>query len=300
MSVSRITYPPAEDVKRLVDWALREDGDGRDLTSEVAVRPDDRGAYALVAREEGVFAGQAVLDGFADRFQPQGLLVDLAIRDGLAFRAGSRLALISGPRRIILQIERPMLNFLQRLCGVATLTQRFVQAAAATSARILDTRKTIPGWRQLDKYAVRCGGGGNHRMGLHDAVLVKDNHLAGVPIQELRRLITDMVARSHRLEPPPAFIEVEVDSFVELAEVLVAGGVDRILLDNFSLQDMRQAVAMRNRMTGKRVELEASGNITIETVADVAQTGVDLISVGSLTHSARALDLALDECGEKI
>jgi nicotinate-nucleotide pyrophosphorylase (carboxylating) len=297
-SANGIPYPPAEDVSRLIDWAIREDGGGRDATSEVIVPPDDRGTYALVGREEGVFAGQAVLEGFADRFKRQGLAIDLAIRDALAFSPASRLARIAGPRRIVLQVERPMLNFLQRLCGVATLTHRFVRAVAGTSARILDTRKTIPGWRKLDKYAVRCGGGGNHRMGLHDAVLVKDNHLARVPIQELRRLVTDMVARARQLEPAPAFIEVEVDSFVQLAEVLAAGGVDRILLDNFSLRDMRQAVAMRNRMIGKRVELEASGNITLETVGEVAQTGIDLISVGALTHSARALDLGLDEYSE--
>jgi len=284
-------------VDRLIDWALREDGGGRDVTSELVVPGQAIGHYVLVAREAGVFAGIAVFDGFGRRFAGQPLTITPSIADGQDFGPHQQLAVLTGPRRVILQIERPLLNFLQRLCGIATLTRRFVDAVEGTSARIFDTRKTLPGWRQLDKYAVRCGGGSNHRMGLHDAVLVKDNHLAGVPVEKLRGLIEDMVKRARGLQPPPDFIEVEVDSLVQLGEVLVlaAGGVDRVLLDNFSLNDMRQAVAMRNRMTGRRVVLEASGHIDLDNVSQVARTGVDMISVGAITHSARALDLGLDE-----
>ncbi len=294
MSTDPIAPPSAHDVIRLIDWALREDGDGCDVTSELLVAGDEPGSYALVARQAGVFAGLTVLHAFAQQFADQHLAARPNVADGQAIAPGQVLATLTGPCRTVLQIERPLLNFLQRLCGVATLTRRYVEAVAGTPARILDTRKTIPGWRQLDKYAVRCGGGMNHRFGLHDAVLVKDNHLAGVPIGELRELVADLVVRARRRKPAPDFVEVEVDSIDQLREVLAAGGVDRVLLDNFSLEQMREAVAMRDASPGDPVKQEASGRIELETVRAVAETGVDFISVGALTHSVASLDLAIE------
>jgi len=287
--------PPAEDLARLIDWALREDGDGRDVTSEVVVPPDQQGRYALTTRQQGVFAGHAVVDAFSERFRTAGLTIAVFVEDGQPIQPGHTLGTLVGPQRIILQIERPLLNFLQRLCGIATETHRFVEAIGDTPTRVLDTRKTIPGWRQLDKYGVRCGGGMNHRTGLNDAVLVKDNHLAGIPPEQLRRFVARIVEESRRLHPPPDFVEIEVDSLEQFREVLATGGVDRILLDNFSLPDMWEAVAMRNRMPGPRVRLEASGNIRLQTVREIAQTGVDFVSIGALTHSVIAMDISLDE-----
>ncbi|MBN1347057.1 MAG: carboxylating nicotinate-nucleotide diphosphorylase [Phycisphaerae bacterium] len=287
-----------EDVGRLVDWALVEDGDGLDITSEVAVPSNESGDYVLIAREAGVFAGRIVLDVFAARFGDRGVIIQAEAQDGQTFDGGERLAVLSGSRRDILRLERPLLNFLQRLCGVASITHRFVDEVAGTEARILDTRKTIPGWRQLDKYAVRCGGGMNHRMGLHDAVLVKDNHLIGVPTEGLTQLTRDLVRRARRAEPRPDFVEIEVDSLAQLREVLTAGGppggADRVLLDNFSVRHLREAVEMRDAGPGAAVKLEASGSVALRSVRAIAETGVDFISVGALTHSAPCLDLALD------
>lgn len=294
MSHQPITPPPADELNRLLDATLREDGDGLDVTSELVVSADEVGQYALLSRERGVFAGLPVLAAFAARFSGAGLAIDIGVEDGQPIDTEQRLATINGPRRVVLQLERPLLNFLQRLCGVATVTRHFVDAVAGTHARILDTRKTVPGWRQLDKYAVRCGGGMNHRMGLHDAILVKDNHLAGVPIERLDRFVAELVDRARRYEPRPAFVEIEVDSLEQLRSVLTVSGVDRVLLDNFTLDQMRQAVAMRDAAAGSTVKLEASGGVDLETVRAIAETGMDFISVGALTHSAPALDLALD------
>ncbi len=294
-----IAPPPAEDLDRLLTWAECEDGDGVDVTSDLVVPRDQTGRYRLIPREEGIFAGAAVLRTFAARFSDAGLAVEILVADGDSVACGQGLADINGPGRLVLRLERPLLNFLQRLCGIATLTRRFVEAVAGTSARILDTRKTIPGWRTLDKYAVRCGGGTNHRMGLHDAVLVKDNHLVGVPVEQLRQSVADLVARARRREPPPGFIEIEVDTIDQLREVLAVGGtegtgVDRVLLDNFTLDQMRQAVALRDAAVGESIKLEASGGVDLEGVRAIAETGVDFISVGALTHSAQCLDLGLD------
>jgi len=287
-----IQPPPSTDVARLIDEALAEDGGGTDLTSRLTARPDQTGAVDLVARRGGVFAGQAVCTGFIGRFG-RSLHVELSIADGERFEAGARLGSLQGPLRTLGQVERPLLNFLGRLCGVASLTRRYVQAVAGTPAEIYDTRKTIPGWRTLDKYAVRCGGGCNHRMGLHDAVLVKDNHLAAVPADELERFVGDLAARARRLSPAPAFVEIEVDSLEQLDAVLAARGVDVILLDNFAPQDLQRAVARRNR-SGSAALLEASGGITLDNVSAVAATGVDRIAIGALTHSATGVDLGFD------
>jgi nicotinate-nucleotide pyrophosphorylase (carboxylating) len=295
MSDARIPWPPSEDVDRLIDWALAEDGGGRDVSSEVVVPDTQQGGYALVARQEGVFAGRAILECFGRRFAGEGVVLSGAADDGRRFKPGDGLAVLAGRRRVLLRIERPLLNFLQRLSGIATMTRRYVEAVSGTGVRILDTRKTLPGWRQLDKYAVRCGGGENHRLGLHDAVLVKDNHLVGIAVSTLRRAVAEMVASSRRLEPPPTFVEIEVDTLEQYREVLSVDGVDRILLDNFGLSDMREAVALRMALPGRHILLEASGNVTLQTVRPIAETGIDLISVGALTHSVPALDLAFDE-----
>ncbi|MFH0979975.1 MAG: carboxylating nicotinate-nucleotide diphosphorylase [Planctomycetota bacterium] len=221
-------------------------------------------------------------------FQPVAL-------DGTYFeRTPVRLAILIGPNRSVLATERVLLNFLQRLCGVATLTRRYVDAVVGTTAKIYDTRKTTPGWRLLEKYAVRCGGGHNHRMGLYDAVLLKDNHLAGIPVERLSYAVFDMLNRAADLSPVPKFVEVEADSLEQLEELFKVVGIHIILLDNFGLDDLRRAVARRDALGLKgRVELEASGGITLANAAEVARTGVDRISVGALTHSATAVDLSL-------
>jgi nicotinate-nucleotide pyrophosphorylase (carboxylating) len=208
------------------------------------------------------------------------------IGDGLCVERGQVIAQVSGPGRAILTGERVALNFLQRMSGIATATREYVDAVAGTHATILDTRKTVPGLRALDKWAVRLGGGTNHRVGLYDMALIKDNHIAAVgSIAEAVRLVRAGLAGDDRDRE----VEVEVGDLDQLAEALEAG-VDRILLDNMPLDMMREAV----RMADARVPLEASGGINMETVREVAETGVDFISVGALTHSVRALDISLD------
>jgi nicotinate-nucleotide pyrophosphorylase (carboxylating) len=196
------------------------------------------------------------------------------------------LARLAGPVRSLVTAERTLLNYLQRLCGIATLTRRHVDAVAGTRAVILDTRKTTPGWRILEKYAVRCGGGSNHRMGLHDAVMVKDNHLAcGLTGPSLQAAILRL-----KRDFPDAWVELEADTLEQVRGYLELEGVDRILLDNMPTDQLVEAVAL----TGGKVPLEASGGVTLESLPAIAATGVDFISVGALTHSATALDIGLD------
>jgi nicotinate-nucleotide pyrophosphorylase (carboxylating) len=205
------------------------------------------------------------------------------------------LATIHGPLGTLLSAERVLLNFLQRLCGVATLTRQFVDAVAGTGATIFDTRKTIPGWRLLDKYAVRCGGGTNHRLGLFDAVLIKDNHLAGVEPQQLAGTIFRQLSHLAECGVTPAFVQVEADTLEQVAELYKVVGIDVILLDNFSLDATRQAIALRDDLGLRgKIQLEASGTVSLETVRPLAETGVDRISVGAITHSAVAIDLSLE------
>jgi nicotinate-nucleotide pyrophosphorylase (carboxylating) len=201
---------------------------------------------------------------------------------------------LRGPMRSLLSAERVILNFLQHLSGVATHTHRFVRRVAGTGARIYDTRKTIPGLRLLDKYAVRCGGGHNHRVGLYDGLLVKDNHLAAVPLRELPDYLARAVAQS-RAEDATRLVEIEVDRLDQMREVLKVDGIQVILLDNMDCPTMEQTVQLRDR-AGRRgqVELEASGGVTLETVRSIASTGVERIAVGAVTHSAPALDIGLD------
>jgi len=263
--------------------ALEEDlGRAGDITSDLTIPAGKQAAAKLVARKPGRIAGLICAQA-AFRLVDASVAFDVALPDGSEATAGSVLATVSGPVRSILTAERVALNFLGPLSGTATLTAALVKAVSATQARIVCTRKTLPGLRSLQKYAVRCGGGFNHRFGLDDAAMIKDNHIqaAGGIAAAIARLRAGL---GHMVK-----IEVEVDRLEQLEEALGCG-VDTILLDNMSLDDMRRAVALAK---GKAV-LEASGSVTLETVRAIAETGVDTISSGAITHSAPNLDIGLD------
>lgn len=298
-----------EVTRRLIHAALEEDlGVTGDITSALLSDPQREVVGRLVVRLSGVVAGLALAPEICAAFAARGGGPvrfyagggsAAAVQDGDSVSAGQTLATVAGPRAALLAIERTLLNFLSRMSGVATLTQRFVAAAQQGNPRaaVYDTRKTIPGWRELDKYAVRCGGGRNHRNGLYDAVLLKDNHIAGIPVSQLADRLRAMLARlaAHAGGRKPDFVEVEVDRHEQFVAVCEVEGVDVILLDNYSLDEMRRAVAWRDeRGLRGRVSLEASGGVTLESVAAIAATGVDRIAVGALTHSAAALDIAMD------
>jgi nicotinate-nucleotide pyrophosphorylase (carboxylating) len=279
--------------RRLIELALAEDlGTAGDLTSQAVLPEELEGRAVFVARAAGTVAGLPVagmvLQAVSSRLDFQPL-----VADGTAVLPGQRLAAASGPLRALLAAERTALNFLQRLSGIATRTRQFVAAVGGTKAQILDTRKTTPGWRLLEKYAVRCGGGRNHRLGLFDGILIKDNHLAalGGGPGAIRRAVA--AARDRMRDAVP--LEVEVDHLDQLEEAL-ACRPDIVLLDNMDLDELREAVRRRDR-AAPGVLLEASGGVTLENVAALAATGVDRISVGGLTHSAVALDIALDHEG---
>jgi nicotinate-nucleotide pyrophosphorylase (carboxylating) len=267
----------------LVVRALIEDlGRGGDLTSDATVPSDLVGTARLVARERGIASGTEVAMAVFHTLDQRVVRVSSA-DDGTAVRAGSELLCVDGPVRSILAAERTALNFLGRLCGIATLTGRFVAAVAGHGADIVCTRKTTPGLRTLEKYAVRCGGGANHRFGLDDAVLIKDNHLVAAGG------VAAAVGGARGVAGHTVKVELEVDTLEQLDEAL-ALGVDAVLLDNMSLEELRRAV----EMVAGRAVTEASGGVTLDNVAEIAATGVDLISVGALTHSARSLDVSLE------
>lgn len=265
-------------VQRIIDLALEEDG--ADVTSQALFAPDDRLHGVLTAKQAGIIAGLPVAEQVFRRLDA-GTVFQAMVTDGMTVKRGDRIATVTGQARALLKAERVALNFLQRMSGIATLTAEYVKALAETKARLLDTRKTMPGQRVLDKYAVRMGGGMNHRMGLSDMALVKDNHIdrVGSIAEAVRRI------RAHH---PALPIEVEARTLADV-EALLPLGVDRIMLDNFSLADMHAAVTL----VAGRVPLEASGGITHATIAAVAATGVDFISVGEITHSAPALDISM-------
>jgi nicotinate-nucleotide pyrophosphorylase (carboxylating) len=277
--------------RKLVELALAEDfGEFGDRTSRCLIPTDKPGNAAFVARSQGVLAGLPAVAEVIRAVDPS-LKFEVALDDGSDVPPDTVVAVVLGPLRSILALERTALNFVQRLSGVATLTRKFVDAVQGTPAVILDTRKTTPGWRRLEKYAVRMGGGTNHRMGLYDGILIKDNHLAGLgsPLISVTRAIE--LARadvSNELYP----VEVEVDTLDQLDHALAAK-VDIVLLDNMRLPLMKMAVERRNA-TSPGTKLEASGGVTLDTVRAIAETGVDRISIGALTHSAAALDIALD------
>lgn len=265
----------------VVEAALAEDAPHGDLTGEVFVPAGAVATADLVAREAGVFAGTAVLEVAMTAIDPA-VEVVMHVADGDRFEPGDRLATVRGDARAVLRSERIALNLVQRMCGIATLTAAYVDAAGPL-VRVTDTRKTTPGLRALERHAVRCGGGHNHRFSLSEAVMAKDNHLA---------LVDDVTAaiRAARARlPHTVHLEVEVDRIDQIEPVL-AGGVDTIMLDNFSLDDLRAGVTL----VAGRALVEASGGVSLETIGAIAATGVDLVSVGALTHSARGLDLGLD------
>ncbi|HTX21271.1 MAG TPA: carboxylating nicotinate-nucleotide diphosphorylase [Candidatus Aquilonibacter sp.] len=274
------------EIQRAVRAALAEDIGSGDVTT-LATVPENLAARAVMrAREPLVVAG---LDfaGVAFRELSRKIKIEKPAQDGQRISTGKALLKISGPARAILSAERVALNFVQRLSGVATLTAQFVEAARGTRAQILDTRKTTPGWRRFEKYAVACGGGKNHRFGLFDMILVKDNHLAALR-NEKPNAIAAAVARA-RKKFPKLKIEVEADNLAQVAQAADAGA-DFILLDNMDLKRLRLAV----KIVKGRAKTEASGGVNLKTVRAIAKTGVDFISVGALTHSAPAVDIGLD------
>ena len=265
-----------------IEAALREDMPGGDITSESVIPADARSEAFFLAKEDGVAAGLEIAARVFAKIDPSVIFIE-RFKEGSAFRQGDKLARVKGPTIALLKGERTALNFLQHLSGVATATRRFVEAIAGTKTRILDTRKTTPGLRLLEKYAVRTGGGTNHRISLSDMVLIKDNHLRFVGS------VAEAVRRARSKIRHGVRIEVEAASLLQVREALAAGA-DMIMLDNMPLETMQQAVSL----AGGRVPLEASGNMTLDRVRAVAETGVDFISVGALTHSARAVDISMD------
>lgn len=274
-----------ESVRRIIRLALDEDIGTGDITTLATVPAGLRASGHFLAKSEGVVSGLTVAAAVFHEVDPSVEFQPL-VQDGDRLERGMLLATVAGPARSLLSAERVALNFLQRLSGVATLTARYVAAVAGTGARVIDTRKTTPGMRLLEKAAVRHGGGHNHRVGLSDGVLIKDNHLAAIGGADR---IARAIAAARELAPHTLRVEVEVTSLDELEQALAAGA-DVVLLDNMSTDEMAEAV----RRTAGRAILEASGGITLETIRAVAETGVDLISAGALTHSAPSLDISLD------
>lgn len=273
----------------LVELALEEDLDRLgDLTGRHFVDPRHASVGEIRSRESAVVSGSEVAHLVCAALSEELVFASVAA-DGSAVEKGDLVATISGPTRLVLAAERTVLNFMQRLSGVATVTRTYAAAIAHTPARLLDTRKTTPGWRELEKAAVLHGGGTNHRMGLHDAIMVKDNHLVANsdPVDLAVRLAE--VRREH----PGILVEFEADRLDQVEVFLRLGGIDRILLDNMTNEQLTCAVAMRDEISPGTL-LEASGGVNLETIAGIAETGVDFISVGALTHSVRSVDLGLD------
>lgn len=291
------------DWQAILRLAVAEDlGQAGDCTSRALVPEEAAGQAAVVARQAGVIAGLPAVEMTLQAIEPR-LRWSPLLQDAQAIPSGGCIGRIDGPARGLLAAERLLLNVLGRLSGIATLTRRYVEAVAGTSARIFDTRKTAPGWRRLEKYAVRCGGGYNHRGGLDQAVLIKDNHLAfgaagadaagrytpAEAVLRARQFIREHLPLAARAD---LIVEIEVDTIEQLAAVLPAGP-DLVLLDNMTIEQLREAVALRKAIS-PAVELEASGGVNLQTVRGIAETGVERISVGALTHSATCLDLGLD------
>ncbi|PPH49218.1 nicotinate-nucleotide diphosphorylase (carboxylating) [Rathayibacter sp. AY1C9] len=275
-----------QSIDRVVTLALEEDAPWGDLTSDTLLPADATASAALVAREPGVLSGGAVLVGTMRQVDAR-IRCSVLVEDGAVFEAGQTLARIEGPAGGVLRGERVALNLVQRMSGIATLTAQYVAAVEGTRARIVDTRKTTPGLRALERHAVRSGGGRNHRFSLSDAVLAKDNHLAVLAARGID--LTAALRAARASIPHTAHLEVEVDRLDQI-EPALAGGADTIMLDNFTPELLRQGVAL----IGGRAVVEASGGVDLSTVRAIAEAGVDVISVGALTHSVRSLDLGLD------
>lgn len=273
---------------RLIDLAFAEDiGDG-DHTTLCCIPDDAMGKSHLLIKEDGILAGVEVAKRVFARFDPT-LHVDVLIKDGSEVKKGDIAMIVSGKIRSLLQTERLMLNIMQRMSGIATMTHRYVKRLEGTKTKVLDTRKTTPGMRMLEKQAVKIGGGVNHRIGLFDMILLKDNHV------DFAGGIKNAIGRCHKYLTEKLLdlkIEIEVRNFDEIRQVLDCGGVDRIMLDNFSVEDTKKAVEM---IDGK-YETESSGGITFDTIRQYAECGVDFISVGALTHSVKGLDMSFKAC----
>ena len=275
-------------VDRLIDLSFAEDiGDG-DHTTLCCIPEEAMGSSKLLIKEEGILAGVETAKEVFRRFDPS-LKVEVLMGDGSKIKPGDIAMIVSGKIRSLLQTERLMLNIMQRMSGIATMTSRYVEKIEGTGARILDTRKTTPGMRILEKQAVRIGGGFNHRIGLFDMILLKDNHVdfAGGIANAIDRCHNYLTDKGLNLK-----IEIEVRNFDELGQVMDHGGVDRIMLDNFSVGDTKKAV----EIVGDRYETESSGGITMETIRSYAECGVNFISVGALTHSVKGLDMSFKAC----
>jgi nicotinate-nucleotide pyrophosphorylase (carboxylating) len=276
--------PNTPQVKRLIRQAIAEDLDQGDLTTEGLIPETLRSKALVTAKARGIIAGTEIAKQVFLKVDPK-LEVDIIIKDGAEVKPGDVIARIEGKTVSILKAERVALNFLQRLSGIASETACYVQSVKGLPVLITDTRKTTPGLRTLEKYAVRVGGGKNHRMNLADGILIKDNHIAALRRRGLN--IKEIVAKTRHKASPELKIEVEVKTPEEASQAAEAGA-DIVMLDNMNLKDMRQAV----RLVKGRALIEASGGITLESVRDVAKTGVDLISIGALTHSPKALDIS--------
>jgi nicotinate-nucleotide pyrophosphorylase (carboxylating) len=280
-------------ITAVIENALLEDRATRDATSYACIDPNQRASATILAKQECILAGigcvsrildvYAALDGAVTSHYE--VTTHPEIFDGIRLHKGQSIAVIRHNARVILSCERVILNFMQRLSGIATLTRQFVDAVSGTKARILDTRKTVPGLRMLDKYAVRCGGGQNHRLDLSDGVLIKNNHIA------LAGGIVPALERAHKNRRGAQIIEIEVRSLEELEQALEHGG-EAILLDNMSVEDVKRAVTRCSHVE-RSIPLEVSGGITLENVRAYAETGVNFISVGALTHSAKAMDMSM-------
>jgi nicotinate-nucleotide pyrophosphorylase (carboxylating) len=272
--------------EEIIDRALAEDLVKGDVTTDALIPADRRGTGLIVAKKEGILAGINIAKQVFHRVDPE-LKVEVLLEDGAGVKPGSKVANVSGSIASILAAERVALNFLQRLSGIASETKRYVEAVKGLPVRIMDTRKTTPGLRSLEKHAVKVGGGENHRMNLGDGILIKDNHLAALRSQGLN--IKQIVARARQNSPQRLPVEVEVATASEALEAAEAEA-DIVMLDNMSLEDMRKAV----KSIHGRALIEASGGITLDNVRAVAETGVDFISIGALTHSVTALDISLE------
>lgn len=273
---------------QLIDLAFSEDiGDG-DHTTLCCIPEDATGKSRLLIKEAGILAGIRIAKEIFHRFDPS-MQVEVLMEDGARVKPGDVAMIVSGKIRSLLQTERLMLNVMQRMSGIATMTARYVERLQGTRTRVLDTRKTTPGMRMLEKEAVKIGGGVNHRIGLFDMILLKDNHVdfCGGIANALDRCAAYQKEKGLNLK-----VEIEVRSFDEIRQVMEHGGADRIMLDNFSVEDTRKAV----EMIGGKFETESSGGITIDTMRDYAECGVDYISVGALTHSVKGLDMSFKAC----
>ena len=291
-TIMKIKPIDIEKVRPLIEFAVEEDFGGGDHTTQITIPRFKLSETFLRSREEIVFCGKEVAIEILKHYSEE-LSIEFYVEDGDKVGPGGTIAKISGPLRPMLSAERVLLNFLQRLCGVSTSTSHYVDIIKGTKAKIYDTRKTTPGWRELEKYAVRCGGGFNHRYNLSDAVMLKDNHFAHLG-ENHKSELERFVALSKSVKAVK-FVCVEVDDMDSQFEtVLCVDGVDIILLDNMTLEEMHDAVAIRDLMAPK-VKLEASGGITKQGLREIAETGVDRISIGAITHGARAVDIGLDD-----